>query len=208
MLPDGSVIIHVGMQNHGQGHETSLAQIAAHELGLDPAQISIRYGDTATSPFGFGTFASRSIVFAGGAVARILPRARREDPAHRRASAADAMSASVRIENGAVSRPRGSVAIAEIAHAANVRQELLPDGMEPLLENDSHLRADRDRRRVLLRHACGRRRGRSGHRRGRDPDYVVAEDCGTMINPMIVDGQVQGGIAQGIGTALLRGNSL
>ena len=70
MLPDGSVIIHVGTQNHGQGHETTLAQIAAHELTIDPALISIRYGDTATSPFGFGTFASRSIVFAGGAVAR------------------------------------------------------------------------------------------------------------------------------------------
>src|SRR6185312_11645684 len=70
MLPDGGVIIYVGVQNHGQGHETSLAQIAAHELGLDPERISIRYGDTATAPFGFGSFASRTIVFAGGAVAK------------------------------------------------------------------------------------------------------------------------------------------
>src|SRR6185437_10401017 len=75
MLPDGSVIIYVGVQNHGQGHETSLAQIAAHELKIDPATISVRYGDTAIGPYGFGTFASRSIVFAGGAVgktARVL----------------------------------------------------------------------------------------------------------------------------------------
>src|SRR4029079_4267454 len=70
MQPDGSLIIHVGTQNHGQGHETTLAQIAAHELKIDPSSISIRYGDTATSPFGFGTFGSRSIVFAGGAVAK------------------------------------------------------------------------------------------------------------------------------------------
>src|SRR5215204_620418 len=70
MLPDGSVMLHVGVQNHGQGHETTLAQIAAHELGLDPSRIAVRYGDTATTPFGFGTFASRSIVFAGGAVAK------------------------------------------------------------------------------------------------------------------------------------------
>ncbi|MPZ38273.1 MAG: molybdopterin-dependent oxidoreductase [Rhizobiales bacterium] len=70
MLPDGTVIIHVGVQNHGQGHETTLAQIAAHELTVDPDRISIRYGDTATSPYGFGSFASRSIVFAGGAVAK------------------------------------------------------------------------------------------------------------------------------------------
>src|SRR6266436_5571102 len=70
MLPDGGVLIYVGVQNHGQGHETSLAQIAAHELGIDPARISVRYGDTAVGPYGFGTFASRSIVFAGGAVGK------------------------------------------------------------------------------------------------------------------------------------------
>jgi len=70
MLPDGSVIIHVGTQNFGQGHETTFAQIAAQELSISPALISIRYGDTATSPFGFGSFGSRSIVFGGGAVAR------------------------------------------------------------------------------------------------------------------------------------------
>src|SRR5262249_53333210 len=70
MLPDGSVILQVGGQNHGQRHETVLAQIAAHELGIDPSSIAVRYGDTATAPFGFGTFASRSIVFGGGAVAR------------------------------------------------------------------------------------------------------------------------------------------
>ena len=70
MLPDGGVIIYVGVQNHGQGHETSFAQIAAHELGIDPDRISLRYGDTAIGPYGFGTFASRSIVFAGGAVGK------------------------------------------------------------------------------------------------------------------------------------------
>src|SRR4051812_12692248 len=70
MLPDGSVIIYVGTQNFGQGHETTFAQIAAHELSIGPALISIRYGDTATAPFGFGSFGSRSIVFGGGAVAR------------------------------------------------------------------------------------------------------------------------------------------
>ncbi len=85
MLPDGGVLIYVGVQNHGQGHETSLAQIAAHELGIDPGQVSVRYGDTAAGPYGFGTFASRSIVFAGGAVGRATPGAGRENPPHRRA---------------------------------------------------------------------------------------------------------------------------
>ena len=66
MLPDSSVIIHVGVQNHGQGHETSFAQIAAHELTIHPDQISLRYGDTATCPYASARLASRSIVFAGG----------------------------------------------------------------------------------------------------------------------------------------------
>src|ERR1700744_856772 len=70
MMPDGTLQLLVGIQSHGQGMETTLAQIAAHELGMDPEQISVRHGDTAISPFGFGTFACRSIVMAGGAVAR------------------------------------------------------------------------------------------------------------------------------------------
>jgi aerobic carbon-monoxide dehydrogenase large subunit len=201
MLPDGSVIIHVGVQNHGQGHETSLAQIAAHELSIDPDRISIRYGDTATSPMGFGSFASRSIVFAGGAVAhscRALVDKIKKIGAH----LLQTDVANTRLEDGAVHGPAGKVGIAEIAFVANARQEQLPTGMAPLLEAvgtyeptvsggvfayGTHavvVAVDPDSGVVELL------------------DYAVAEDCGTMINPMIVDGQVQGGIAQGIGTAL------
>ncbi len=201
VLPDGSVVIHVGVQNHGQGHETTLAQIAAHELGIDPDRISIRYGDTSTAPFGFGSFASRTIVFAGGAVAkscRVIAEKLRRIGAH--LLQADAKS--VRLEKGAVVSASGAVTIGEIAHAANVRQELLPPDVEPLLEHvatyeptDSGGVFSYGTHAVLV---------------VVDPEtgvteiekYVVAEDCGTMINPMIVDGQVQGGIAQGIGTAL------
>jgi carbon-monoxide dehydrogenase large subunit len=201
MLPDGSVVIHVGVQNHGQGHETSLAQIAAHELGLHPDRISIRYGDTATAPFGFGSFASRSIVFAGGAVVkscRVIADKLRVIGAH----LLQAEVAAVRIANGAVVSASGAVAFGEIAHAASVRQELLPDGIEPLLENVSTYEPS-DSGGVFSY-------GTHAVVVAVDPEtgvteiesYVVAEDCGTMINPMIVDGQVQGGIAQGIGTAL------
>ena len=89
MLPDGSVVLHVGVQNHGQGHETTLAQIAAHELGIDPARIAVRYGDTAD-----GAVRLRHLRVALDRVRRrrggeILARARRQDPPHRRASAAD-----------------------------------------------------------------------------------------------------------------------
>jgi carbon-monoxide dehydrogenase large subunit len=201
MLPDGSVILHVGVQNHGQGHETTLAQIAAHELTIDPSRISIRYGDTATTPFGFGTFASRSIVFAGGAVAR-ASRALVEKMRRIGAHLMQTDVANVRLEAGVVHGPSGSVSIAEIARVANVRQEMLPAGVEPLLEvtatyeptetggvfaYGAHavvVAVEPDTGEVELL------------------DYAVAEDCGTMINPLIVDGQVQGGIAQGIGTAL------
>ena len=70
MLTDGSVVLMVGIQSHGQGLETVLSQVAAEELGIDPARISVRHGDTESTAFGFGTFASRSMVMSGGAVAR------------------------------------------------------------------------------------------------------------------------------------------
>jgi carbon-monoxide dehydrogenase large subunit len=201
MQPDGSVIIHVGTQNHGQGHETTFAQIAAHELSISPAMISIRYGDTAVGPFGFGTFGSRSIVFGGGAVAKSC-RMIREKIQKIGAHLLQADVASTHVKDGAVYGPNGSVPFAEIAYAANVRQEHLPAGMEPLLDfTGTYEPTETGGVFAYGAHAVVV---------AVEPDtgvveildYAVAEDCGTMINPMIVDGQVQGGIAQGIGTAL------
>jgi aerobic carbon-monoxide dehydrogenase large subunit len=201
MLPDGGVIIYVGVQNHGQGHETSLAQIAAHELGIDPQRISLRYGDTAVGPYGFGTFASRSIVFAGGAVGK-ASRAVAEKIKRIGAHLLQADLAETRIEDGMVHGPSGKVSIAEIAFAANARPDHLPAGMDPLLEavatyepTDSGGVFAYGTHAVVV--AVDPENGTTELL-----DYVVSEDCGTMINPMIVDGQVQGGIAQGIGTAL------
>ncbi|HEY1364823.1 MAG TPA: xanthine dehydrogenase family protein molybdopterin-binding subunit [Xanthobacteraceae bacterium] len=201
MLPDGGVLIHVGVQNHGQGHETSLAQIAAHELGIDPQRISLRYGDTAIGPYGFGTFASRSIVFAGGAVGR-ASRALAEKIRRIGAHLLQADVANTRLENGMVIGPSSAIGIAEVAFAANARPDQLPAGLDPLLETvATYEPSDSGGVFAYGTHAVVV---------AVDPesgmtellDYVVSEDCGTMINPMIVDGQVQGGIAQGIGTAL------
>src|SRR4051812_33893301 len=201
MLPDGSVMLHVGVQNHGQGHETTLSQIAAHELGLDPSQIQVRYGDTATAPFGFGTFGSRSIVFAGGAVARTC-RIIAEKIQRIGAHLLQTDIANTRIEGGAVHGPHGSVDFSEIAYAANVRQEHLPSGMDPLLVATATYEPTETSGVFAY--------GTHAVVVAVEPDtgvieildYAVSEDCGTMINPLIVDGQVQGGIAQGIGTAL------
>jgi carbon-monoxide dehydrogenase large subunit len=201
MQPDGSLIIHVGTQNHGQGHETTFAQIAAHELTIDPALISIRYGDTAVGPFGFGTFGSRSIVFGGGAVARasrMLVAKIQRIGAH----LLQADIAQTRVADAAVYGPHSSVSFAEIAYAANVRQEHLPAGMDPLLDaTATYEPVETGGVFAYGTHAVVV---------AVEPDtgvveildYAVSEDCGTMVNPMIVDGQVQGGIAQGIGTAL------
>jgi carbon-monoxide dehydrogenase large subunit len=178
-----------------------LAQIAAHELGIDPKQISVRYGDTSIGPYGFGTFASRSIVFAGGAVGKAA-RALAEKIQRIGAHLLQTDIAMTRIEGGMVHGPSGKISIAEIAFAANARPDHLPTGMEPLLD-------------VIATYEPTESGGVFAYGTHAvvvavDPDsgvteildYVVSEDCGTMINPMIVDGQVQGGIAQGIGTAL------
>ncbi|MEH2472115.1 carbon-monoxide dehydrogenase large subunit [Nitrobacteraceae bacterium AZCC 2161] len=201
MLPDGTVHIMVGILNHGQGLETSLAQVAAHELGIDPSQISIRHGDTNATPFGFGTFASRSIVFSGGAVARassILADKLRKIGAHLLQSPVE----SVTLRDGAVHAGAASVPISEIARAGNIRPEMLPTDVAPGLEITATYEPP-DSGGVFSY-------GVHAAVVAADPDtgvveilqYAVAEDCGTMINPMIVDGQIIGGIAQGIGTAL------
>ena len=168
MLPDGSVIIHVGVHNHGQGHETSLAQIAAHELAIDPAMISLRYGDTAQGPYGFGTFASRSIVFAGGAVgkaSKMLADKIQRIGAH----LLQTDVANTRVEGGAVHGPSGKV-----THLRNrVHGQCAPgpaaerDG--PAARCDRDLRAFRQRRRLRVWRPRGRRCRRSRQRRHRTP---------------------------------------
>jgi carbon-monoxide dehydrogenase large subunit len=201
MLPDGSVILLVGVQNHGQGHETSLSQIAAHELTIDPARISVRYGDSSMGAFGFGTFASRSIVFAGGAVGKAC-RAVSEKIRRIGAHLLQADVTNTRLEAGMVHGPSGKVSVPEIAFVANLRPERLPAGMDPLLDATATYEP-KDSGGVFAY-------GAHAAMVAVEPetgvveilDYVVAEDCGIMINPMIVDGQVIGGVAQGIGTAL------
>ena len=201
ILPDGSVVLMVGIQSHGQGLETTLSQIAAQELGIDPARISVRHGDTESTAFGFGTFASRSMVMSGGAVAR-ASRMLRDKLCRIGAHLLQCDPAQVRCAEGAVLGPQGSVSIAEIAQVAHLRMDGLPPGVDPLL--DATATYEPAIGTGVFSYAT------HGAVVAVDPetgfiellDFAVAEDCGTMVNPMIVEGQIRGGVVQGIGTAL------
>ncbi len=202
VLPDGSLVLMVGIQSHGQGLETTLSQIAYQELGINPAHISVRHGDTESTAFGFGTFASRSMVMSGGAVAR-ASRTLRGKIERIGAHLLQCEPGEVHCAEGAVVGPQGrSVSIAEVARVAHLRMDGLPAGVEPLL--DATATYEPGISTGVFSYAT------HGAVVAVDPetgavellDFAVAEDCGTMVNPMIVEGQIRGGVVQGIGTAL------
>jgi aerobic carbon-monoxide dehydrogenase large subunit len=201
ILTDGSVVLMVGIQSHGQGLETALSQVAAEELGIDPARISVRHGDTESTAFGFGTFASRSMVMSGGAVAR-ASRMLRDKLCRIGAHLLQCEINQVHCRDGVVAGPQGSVTIAEIAKVAHLRMDGLPPGVDPLL--DATATYEPAISTGVYSYAT------HGAVVAVDPetgfveliDYAVAEDCGTMVNPMLVEGQIRGGVVQGVGTAL------
>ncbi|MGH7045795.1 MAG: xanthine dehydrogenase family protein molybdopterin-binding subunit [Stellaceae bacterium] len=201
ILPDGSLVLTVGIQSHGQGLETTLAQIAHHELGIDPARIAVRHGDTETSAFGFGTFASRSMVMSGGAVAR-ASRMLRDKLCQIGAHLLQCDAAQAHCADGTVQGPQGSVTIAEIAKVAHLRMDGLPPGVDPLL--DATATYEPSVGTGVFSYATHGAVVAVDAETGfvEVLDFAVAEDCGTMVNPMIVEGQIRGGVVQGIGTAL------
>ncbi|NQU72878.1 MAG: molybdopterin-dependent oxidoreductase, partial [Rhodospirillales bacterium] len=199
--PDGTLELLGAIHSHGQGMETTLAQIAHEELGIHPDDVVIRQGDTAVSPFGMGTFASRSIVMGGGAVANACEKLRDKMGligAHLMQCDADAVS----FKDGSVYGPAGSVTLAEIGRIAHLRQEALPDGMDPVLDITATWEPSESS--GVFSYATHAAVVAVDPATGEVEllDYAVVEDCGTVVNPMIVDGQIIGGVAQGIGTAL------
>lgn len=201
LLTDGTLVLLTGIQSHGQGLETTLAQVAHEELGIDLEKIAVRHGDSSLCPFGMGTFASRSMVMAGGAVAR-ASRLLRDKVKLIAASLLQCQADQVELRDGAIYGPRGSVSFAEVGKAAYVRQEGLPRGVDPTLDANATYSPSIDTGVFCY--------STHGAVVAVDPDtghielldYAVVEDCGTMVNPLIVDGQIVGGAAQGIGTAL------
>jgi carbon-monoxide dehydrogenase large subunit len=201
LMPDGDLVLEVGIQNHGQGLETTLAQVAAEELGVDPARVVVRHGDSSLSPYGMGTLASRSMVMAGGAVSRAC-KLLGEKIARIGAHLLNVPVTEVTIRDAQVWAGAANIGFAEIAKVASLRPERLPPGEDPGMQVTTSYQptastgafsygthavvvaVDPERGMVELL------------------DYVVVHDCGTVVNPMIVDGQLIGGVVQGIGTAL------
>jgi carbon-monoxide dehydrogenase large subunit len=202
LTADGHLEIRVGTHSHGQGHETTLAQIAHEVLGIEFERIKVLQGDTLLSPFSTGTWGSRSIVMAGGAVAQ-ASRALAERAKRIGAWLLQADAAQVSLAKGSVASARGSVTLQEVARAWYLQPQHLPPDVDPGgLEVTAGYRAGRDS--GTFSYATHAARVEVDAETGMVEiiDYVVVEDGGTLINPMIVDGQIRGGTAQGIGTCL------
>ncbi len=201
--PDGGLEIRVGVHSHGQGMETSLAQIAHEVLGLPIADIAVVLGDTAMTPYSTGTYASRSITMAGGAVARACKTLKTRLTVIA-AHLLQCTAADVTLREGVFYGSSGDIPVRDVAVTWYMHPQRLPSeatagglevtaGFKPKVDSGqfsygTHAAV------VEIDLALGA---------VRIVDYVIVEDCGTMVNPMIVEGQTLGGAAQGIGTALL-----
>ena len=204
LTPDGVLEIRTGVHSHGQGLETTLAQVANEILGIHPDRVRIVLGDTALTPYSTGTWGSRCMVMAGGAVAEGC----KQLAARLTAIAAALLQVpptELHLSNGAVSRQDtgASITIAEVAKTWYRRPQNLPaDVNQGGLELTAGYRPDPDT--GTHSYACHAATVRVDTDTGAVTieTYVIVEDGGVLVNPMIVDGQVIGGLAQGIGTAL------
>ena len=201
MDPSGLVEVRIGSSPHGQGLRTTLAQIIADEIGVEPQQIRVVHGDTDRSPYGWGTFASRSLVISGGA-SLIAARKMRAKLLTLASHLLEASAADIVLEAGMakVSGTDRSVSIASMSRAAYHQTHRFKGEIEPgMTETGSYDPAG------TFSNACHVAMVEVDVETGRVTieKFLVAEDAGRIINPMIADGQVHGGIAQGIGNALL-----
>ncbi|HEX7134928.1 MAG TPA: molybdopterin cofactor-binding domain-containing protein [Iamia sp.] len=201
MLPTGKVEVVTGATPHGQGHETSWSMIVAERLGVGPDDVEVLHSDTAISPHGMDTYGSRSLPVGGVAIAmacdRVIDKAR-QIAAHQLEAAADDLQFSGGVFS-VTGSPDKEMPLAAVAFEAFTAHDL-PDDLEPTLEAQvtydppnfswpfgTHvcvLEVDEETGRIDVL------------------DYVAVDDCGVQINPMIVEGQVHGGIVQGIAQAL------
>jgi carbon-monoxide dehydrogenase large subunit len=198
----GRVVVATGAVNSGQGHETSFAQVAADALGVPLDWVTVVGGDTATVPFGVGTFASRSAVTAGSSIADACRQVRAK-LVRAAASLLEAAPADVEIEDGqAMVRgvPASAVPLARVVQAS-IPTFARPGVASPDFEASAYHHVPTVTYASAVHVAQVQVDLGTGHVTLRR--YVVAHDCGKVINPLIVEGQVHGGVAQGVGGALL-----
>jgi carbon-monoxide dehydrogenase large subunit len=200
--PAGGVTVLAGVTSQGQGLETTMAQVVAAELGAPLESVTVILGDTEVTPFGLGAFASRQGVIGSGAATRAA-RAVREKVCRIAAHLLEASSDDLEVADGRISvkgAPDRAVSLREVARVAHLETHRLPTDVEPGLDATRFydpirgtfaagaqavvVEVDRDTGAVRIRR------------------YVCVEDTGRVINPLIVEGQVQGAVAQGIGGAL------
>ncbi len=202
LTPDGGLEIRIGAHSHGQGHETTMSQVAHEILGIAHDKIKLVHGDTAYTPYSTGTWGSRCMVMSGGAVAEAC------DQLAERAKAIAAKMLQckpkeVSLKDGRAIGPNGELTIEEIAYIWYRKPQDLPADVNPSgLEVIAGYKPDRDS--GTFSYAAHAALTAVDTLTGEVEilDYVVVEDGGVLVNPMIVDGQLYGGAAQGIGTAL------
>jgi carbon-monoxide dehydrogenase large subunit len=199
----GKVNLIMGTGSHGHSLETTMVQVVADQLGVKIEDVVLLQGDTAVAPAGGGTAGSRSAV-SGGAAARMSAIKVREKALAIAAHQLEAAAEDLDIEDGVISvkgSPSVTMGFAEIAAIASTQPGKLPEGMEPGLENTSRYVATGPTYANSTQACVCEVDIHTGQ--VTLIDYVAAGDCGVMINPMIVEGQVTGGVVQGIGGVLL-----
>jgi carbon-monoxide dehydrogenase large subunit len=199
--PTGAVTVYTGSHSHGQGHETTFAQLVADQLGIPMAQVEIVHGDTAQIPFGMGTYGSRSACVGGSAILMSLDKVK----AKGRKIAAHLLEANEQdlVFEGGKWSVKGSPGKAKTWGEVSLMAYLahnLPQGMEPGLEATSFFDPPNFTFPFGAHVAVVEVDAETGQTKLLK--YVAVDDVGRVINPMIVDGMVHGGIAQGVGQAL------
>jgi aerobic carbon-monoxide dehydrogenase large subunit len=200
----GRVTAYLGTTSHGQSVETTMAQVVADTLGVNYEDVTVVQADTQSTPYGPGTGGSRTAVIAGGA-ARDATLAVRDKVLQVAAHAMEASPDDLEIADSTVSvrgTPSKSVTLREVAELAYVHSNTLPPDVRSGLEATVRFRPERFPTWSNATHACVVEI---------DPEtwlpevkrYIVSEDCGNMINPTVVEGQIAGGVVQGLGGVLL-----
>ena len=198
--PTGKAILKLGVKTQGQGHETTFAQIVAEELGIPPQDVLVQEGDTDNTPYGLGTYASRSTPTAGAATA-MVSRKLREKAKLIAAHLLEAAPEDLEWEIGRFNvrgAPEKTVTIQDVAFAAYTN---LPEGMEPGLEGVNYYDPPNMTYPFGTYVVCveiDRHTGQWHVQR-----MVAVDDCGVRINPMVVEGQIMGGLTEGYGIAAM-----